>query len=144
MIRTVLVVAGLVFGMTASFAQNDPIAERQSEMKDNGRATRTGVGMVRGQDPFDLAKAQEVFNVYIHTADNFGKHFPDNSKTGKTSASPKIWDDRAGFDAALAKFGDDARKGLADTKDLESFKVAFAAVGRNCGICHEAFRVKQN
>ncbi|CAH1658537.1 Cytochrome c556 [Hyphomicrobiales bacterium] len=144
MIRSVLVVMGLVLGVTAGIAQTDPIAERQQEMKDNGQASRIGAGMVRGQEPFDLAKAQQVFNTYIHTADNFGKLFPDSSKTGKTAASPKIWEDRAGFDAALAKFGEEARKGLAETKDLETFKVAFSAIGRSCGACHEGFRVKQN
>ncbi|CAH1667221.1 MAG: cytochrome c [Chelatococcus sp.] len=144
MIRSVLVAMGLVLGVTAGIAQTDPIAERQQEMKDNGQASRIGAGMVRGQEPFDLAKAQQVFNTYIHTADNFGKLFPDSSKTGKTAASPKIWEDRAGFDAALAKFGDEARKGLAETKDLETFKVAFSAIGRSCGACHEGFRVKQN
>ena len=144
MIRSALVAAGLLLGVTVGIAQTDPIAARQQEMKNNGQASRIGAGMVRGQEPFDLAKAQQVFNTYIHTADNLGKLFPESSKTGKTAASPKIWDDRAGFDAALAKFGAEARKGLAETKDLESFKIAFAAVGRTCGACHEGFRVKQN
>jgi cytochrome c556 len=146
MIRFVVVAAGLFLGATVVLAQSeDPVALRQDLMKANGRAAKTATAMVRGQEPFDLAKAQEVLKTYVNTADKFGALFPETSKTGHdTTAAPKIWEDKAGFEAAIAKFGADARKGLTDTKDLETFKVAFTAVGRNCSSCHETFRIRKN
>jgi cytochrome c556 len=146
MIRFVLVAAGLCLGASVVLAQSeDPITMRQDLMKANGRAAKTATALVRGQAPFELAKAQEVLQTYVNTADKFGALFPETSKTGHdTTAAPKIWEDKAGFEAAIAKFGADARKGLADTKDLETFKVAFTAVGRNCSSCHETFRIKKN
>jgi cytochrome c556 len=146
MIRFVLAAAGICLGASIVLAQSaDPIAARQELMKANGRASRTGTAIVRGETPFDIAKAREVLQVYVNTAEKFGALFPEDSKTGgKTTAAPKIWEDKAGFDAALAKFGDDARKGLADTKDLESFKTAFAAIGKDCGACHQTYRVRRD
>ena len=143
MIRTVLVVAGLGLGLTAVMAQSNPIAERQQAMKAIGGATREGAAMAKGDVPFDAAKAQGVFKTYAASAKTFGGLFPESSKTGgDTTASPKIWEDQAGFKAALAKFEADAQAGAAVT-DLAGFRTAFGAVTKNCGTCHEVYRIKK-
>jgi cytochrome c556 len=69
--------------------------------------------------------------------------FPAASKTGDTRALPAIWDKPAEFSAAIAKFAADVKAAQASAKDLDSFKTAYAAIGRNCGSCHEAFRKPQ-
>ncbi len=143
MIRSVLVVAGLGLGLTAVMAQSNPIAERQQAMKAIGGATREGAAMAKGDVPFDAAKAQAVFKTYATSAKAFGTLFPESSKTGgDTTASPKIWEDQAGFKAALAKFEQDAEAGTTVT-DLAGFRTAFGAATKNCGTCHEAYRVKR-
>jgi cytochrome c556 len=141
MIRAVLAVAAIAaIGITAAVGQ-DVIAERQALMKKSGQEARLGTQMVRGEAPFDLAKAQGIFDVYIAKADQLERLFPASSKTGgDTRALPAIWDKPTEWKAAIQKFGTDAKKAKADTKDLESFKAAFAAAGRNCGSCHETFR----
>jgi cytochrome c556 len=99
--------------------------------------------MIKGEAPFDLAKAQGVFDVYVSSIGKFAMQFPAESKTGnETKASQKIWDDNAGFKAAVAKFEADAAAGKAATKDLDSFKVAFGAATQNCQSCHESYRLK--
>src|SRR3712207_9481367 len=90
MIRSLLVTSAILVGVTAVTAQNDPIAERKSIMRGNGAATRTGTQMIRGEVPFDLAKAKEVFTGIAAGMDRFPNLFPENSKTGDTKASPRI------------------------------------------------------
>lgn len=142
MIRTVLAIAALAVGVTAAVAQ-DPIAARKAVMKDVGAQARTGAGLMRGETPFDAAKAKAIFAAYAAAAEKMPGLYPDNSKTGgETSASPKVWEDKAGFAAAFAKFAKEAKEAEAKITDLDSFKAAFPAVGRNCGGCHETFRVK--
>lgn len=143
MIRTVLVVAGLGLGLTAVMAQSNPIAERQQIMKAVGGATREGAAMAKGDVAFDAAKAQAVFKTYADAASKMPALFPDSSKTGgDTTASPKIWEDQAGFKAAFVKFGQDAEAGAKAT-DLASFRTAFGAATKNCGGCHEVYRIKK-
>lgn len=143
--RIALVLLAAVFGATAVVAQSDPIAARKAMMKGNGAQARIGAAMVKGEAPFDLAKAKKVFATYQEAAEKMPALFPANSKTGgETTAAPKIWEDAAGFKAAFAKFGADAKAAEASVKDLDSFKAAFGTVAKNCGGCHETYRIKKS
>lgn len=143
--RIALVLLAAVFGATAVVAQSDPIAARKAIMKGNGAQARIGAAMVKGEAPFDLAKAKQIFVTYQEAATKMPDLFPANSKTGgETTAAPKIWEDAAGFKAAFAKFGADAKAAEASVKDLDSFKAAFGTVAKNCGGCHETYRVKKS
>ncbi len=102
MLRTVIAVAAIAVGVTVVAAQSDPIAARKALMKNMGAATKTGGGMAKGEVPYDQAKAQEIFATYIDVSAKMPALFPDNSKTGgETTASPKIWEDKAGFQKAF-------------------------------------------
>lgn len=144
LIRTACVIAAIAFSATAVIAQSDPISERKQTMKGVGGQARVGAQMVKGEAPFDLAKAQAVFATYASAAAKMPSLFPDNSKTGgETTASPKIWEDMNGFKAGFAKFEAESKAAQASVKDLDSFKTAFGAMGKNCGACHETFRIKK-
>ncbi|PTX55801.1 cytochrome c556 [Litoreibacter ponti] len=60
---------------------------------------------------------------------------------GKTRATPKIWEDSAGFQKASADMAA-AAKAMADVAgtDLASLQGAMGAVGGACGTCHKAYR----
>lgn len=144
MIRTSLVVAGLVFGLSAVMAQPNPIAERKETMKAVGAATRDGAAIAKGEAPFDAAKVAAIFKTYSDAAKKTPTLFPEDSKTGgETTASPKIWEDPAGFKAAFAKFDNEATAAAASATDLASFRTAFGQVTKNCGSCHETYRIKR-
>lgn len=144
MIRLALAAACLTLGFSAVIAQTNPITERQNTMKTIGAATRDGAAIAKGDAPFDAAKAQAIFKTYSDAAKKMGALFPDTSKSGeKTTASPKIWEDAAGFKAALAKFDTEASSASAASGDLAGFRTGFGNVTKNCGTCHEAYRVKR-
>jgi cytochrome c556 len=144
MTRTVLAVAALALGVVAANAQ-DPIAARKALMKATGGQAAQGAKFVKGEEPFDLAKAQAIFAQYQKTSADGKALFPANSKTGgDTAALPAVWEKKADFDAKLAKLGDDAKAASGKVKDLDSFKAAFSEVQRNCGGCHESYRAKKS
>jgi cytochrome c556 len=82
------------------------------------------------------------------TAQAVGSYFPEGSADPASSkASPKIWEDAAGFQAALTKFQTDVAAALeASGKDGPADKAAFAAAVQpvlgNCKSCHESYRLE--
>jgi len=144
MMRTVLAVAALAVSVAAANAQ-DPIAVRKSLMKSTGGQAAQGAKFMKGEEPFDLAKAQAIFAQYQKTSAEAVGLFPDNSKTGgETAALPAVWEKKADFDAKLARLGADAKDAAAKVKDFDSFKAAFPEIQKNCGGCHETYRAKKS
>ena len=140
-IRTGLAVAIIAVGITAVVA--DIISDRKDLMKRSGAQAKAGAALVAGREPFDLAKAKGVFELYIDKANKLPVLFAERPKAGeKTDAAPAIWDKAAEFKAQGEKFGRESKAALDATKDLESFKAQFAIVQQNCAGCHETFRIK--
>ena len=56
---------------------------------------------------------------------------------------PKVWENKADFEAKIAAFA----KAVADNKDkastLEELKIAFPNVSNACNNCHETYRRPQ-
>ena len=141
-------VAAAVLTVGLSFSVNagdDPIASRKAMMQTVKAATKLSVGMVKGERPFDPAVAELAVRAMNTAASGVVNFFPDNSKTGgKTTASPKIWEDMAGFKAKMAKFEADTAKAVkAAANGADAFKVAFGAATKNCKGCHQEYRVKK-
>jgi cytochrome c556 len=143
--RLLMAAAALAIGVTAVSAQSDPVAERKAIMKKNGDEAKIGAAMAKGEAPFDLAAAKTIFATYASAPAKVKPLFPETAKTGKDStAAPKIWEAKADFEARLDKLGTDSKAAEASVKDLDSFKTAFAAIGKDCGGCHETYRIKKN
>ena len=142
MIRTVLAVSVLAFGVTALSAQSDPIAARKAIMKANGEQAGIGAKMNRGEEPFDLAKAKKIFVTYQEVAKTHAL-WPDSSKTGDTAALPAVWENKADFEAKMTKLVNDAKAAEAAVKDVDTFKAQFTEVQKNCGGCHQTYRKRQ-
>jgi cytochrome c556 len=141
----VVAMSALAVVVTAAFAQEDPIKARQALMKSNGQQAALGAKMVKGEEPFDLAKAKAIFVTFQNAATKAPALFPDTSKTGgDTAADPKIWTNKADFDAMFVKLGADAKAAEGSVTDLDSFKAAFGNVGKDCGGCHQTYRIKKS
>ena len=142
MIRTALAVAVLAFGATALVAQGDPIAARRAIMKANGDHSKIATDMLEGKAPFNLDAAKKVFVTFAE-AEKVKTLFPDDSKTGgDTAALPAIWENKADFEAKLAKFVADSKAAGAATTNADTFKVQVTEVRKNCGGCHQTYRKK--
>jgi cytochrome c556 len=142
--RLVLAAAIVAFGVTAVMAQSDPIAARKALMKDNGNASRTAREMIDGKQPFDVGKAKAVLATFAATHDKAKAMWPDTSKTGDHASLPAIWENKADFDAKLAKFSADAKAAEAKVTNLDSFKAEMGEIGKSCGGCHNTYRKKQS
>jgi cytochrome c556 len=141
MIRTVFAVTALALGVTTAFA--DAIADRKALMKQIGAQAGQGGKFMKGEEPFDLAKAKNIFVVFATDGEKVAELFPDNSKTGDTRALPAIWEKMDDFKAKLTKFVADAKAAQAKVTDEASFKATFSEVTKNCGGCHQPYRKPQ-
>jgi cytochrome c556 len=145
--RTVVAVGALLLGIGAVMAQQNLVKQSQDTMKAN--AKNLGgvlIAMVKGEKPYDQATVDTALTQFEETAKKLPNLFPASVKgmkpEGDYSASPKIWEDKAGFDAKAASFGKVVSEAKGKIKDLDSLKATFPAVGKECGGCHETFRVK--
>ena len=148
--KRMLVIAGaLLLSVGAGIAQQDVVKQTQADMKANGKALG-GVltPMVKGDKPYDQAAVDEALKALDDTAKKLPTMFPASTKglkaEGDYSSSPKIWEDKAGFDAKIADFAKAISDAKAKIKDADSLKANFPAIGKACGGCHETYRVKNS
>ena len=143
--RIVFVASLLALGVTAAIAQSNVVEQRQALMKEMGAQTRPIGAMMRGQEPFDLAKAQAGLKVFSENSKKFVTLFPESSKNAeKTDALPTIWENKAKFETVGNKLSQDAQTAMANIKDEASFKTEMPKVLQNCGACHNDFRKKSS
>jgi cytochrome c556 len=133
--------------LSASAASADVVADRQAIMKAAGKAVGSIVPIAKGEAPFDAAAVAAAFAAINENAQKIdvAALFPEGSETGESTASPKIWEDIAGFHAAVDKYkADTAAAVAANSADLAAFQAQFGAVTKNCGSCHEVYRIKKD
>jgi cytochrome c556 len=146
MMRTVVVVGTLLLGIGAVVAQMDQVKQTQTIMKGNGKNAGALAAMVKGEKPYDQATVDTAIAQFDDTAKKLPTLFPESTKglkpEGDYYASPKVWEDKAGFDEHVASFAKAVSDAKGKIKDLDTLKVAFPVIGKQCGGCHETYRVK--
>jgi cytochrome c556 len=130
----------LASGAATVLGQADPIAARKALMKTNGEQARLAREMVEGKRVFSLEDAKKVFVTYAEAGEKVQALFPEGSNSGDTAALPAVWENKADFNARLAKFAADSKIAAEATKDLDSFKVQVTEVHKSCGGCHQTYR----
>lgn len=142
--RLILCTTMCVLIATVSFA--DPYADRSALMKSFGKAVGAMAGIAKGDTPFDAAAVAAGLNAINNSALKFdvAALFPAGSGGGESTASPKIWEDLAGFTAASDKYKADTAAAVASpAADLAAFQKQFGAITENCGACHSVYRIKK-
>lgn len=98
--------------------------------------------MANGRVPFDAAVATANAEIVATMATLPFAGFVDGTDKGDTRALPKIWTERAQFDAGAKKLQEETQKLVAAAKsnNLDQLKAAFGAVGQTCKACHDNYR----
>jgi cytochrome c556 len=145
--RIVVVAAVLAFSAGAVVAQQDQVKRTQTMMKDNGKNAGALSAMVKGEKPYDQSTVNAALAQFEDTAKNLPTLFPASMKglklEGDYDPSPKIWEDKAGFESQIQSFA----KVVADAKgkitNLDALKAELPVIGKQCGGCHETYRIKK-
>ncbi|WP_192183430.1 c-type cytochrome [Mesorhizobium amorphae] len=142
--KLVIAISMLAFAGSAAFA--DPITDRQALMKERGKIAGGLSKVVKGEEAFDAAAVLTALQSLQANAEKLDVDalFPAGSDKGDTKASPKIWEDTAGFKAANDKYVADVKAAVAAAPaDVDALKAQFNTIGGDCGTCHESFRIKK-
>jgi len=146
--KTLMMAAALaILSVSAASAQSDPVAVRKAIMASNGASAGLAVKLMKGEVRYDPAIAKAVLEAINVNALTIGNYFPEGSGSGReTEASPKIWEDPAGFAKIVAKFQADAGEALKaggkrGPADLAAFKTAIEPVFGDCKSCHQVYRL---
>lgn len=135
-----------VIGTGAVVAADEPQVVRQDMMKKVGGAMGALAGIAKGEKPYDAEVVKASLTTISETMKTFPDHFPAGSEAGhETEASPKIWENLDDFKAKAAKLGTDAEAVLAQLPaDQAAVGAALGGIGKDCGSCHESYRLKKN
>ena len=146
--RVLVVAATLLLGVGAVVAQQDVVKQTQTVMKGNGKNAGALAAIVKGEKPYDQATVDTALAQFEDTAKKLPTLFPESTKglkpEGDYSPSPKIWEDKAGFDAKIASFAKVVSEAKPKIRNLDTLKANFPAIGKECGACHETFRLKNS
>lgn len=135
----------LALGVTVALA--GPVEDRKALMKANGKAAGELAAMAKGEKPFDAAAVAAALNTLNEDTQKFdvATLFPAGSDQGDTTASPKIWEDMAGFAAKADEWKKAVTEAVAaNPQDVAALGPHLGAIGKACGGCHELYRVKKN
>lgn len=141
-----LIVAISLLAFTGSAALADPILDRQLLMKERGKVVGELAKVAKGEQAFDATQVATALQALQVNAEKFDAEvlFPAGSDTGDTTASPKIWEDMAGFKADADKFEADVKAAAAaPPADLDALKAQMGVIGSNCSTCHQNYRIKK-
>jgi cytochrome c556 len=137
--------AGITSSAQAQQKPEDVIKYRKAVMTIQAWHMRPMALMVKGQQPYDAAlftwNAGVVQSTSFMLPDAF---LPGSDKGAETKVHPQIWKDTEKFKQAMDRFNAEALKLVEAAKagNLEAVKGPFGAVAKNCGGCHETFRMK--
>ena len=142
MFRIAVPVIALAFA-SLSLAAHSPQHERHELMEDVGKAAKPVGKMLKGEAEFDASVFTASMTTMQAAAGKFGDLFPAGSETGEdTEAAPAIWEDRDGFNDALAAWADAVDAALAgEAATLEDAKPLAGAVFKTCKGCHDNYRI---
>ena len=149
MMRSMLAAAVLATGVATVAAQSDLVRERAELMYNQGEYVYGTLNkMVRGEIAYDQAKVDEAFAKLKEIAPKLSALYIETAKGQAPDAdyyaSEKVWQNKADFDARLAKLEKDINENAPKAKSLDGLKDARAVIVETCNGCHEVYRLKKS
>lgn len=129
---------------TIALAGDDPRHERHELMESVGDAAKPIGQMFKGERDYDAAIVMTSLETWHDVSTKFGDLFPPGSDTGEgTEAAPAIWEDREGFETALAEWRSATQNAIeAAPQTLEAAKPIVGQVFNTCKNCHDTYRIE--
>lgn len=147
--RTIVLTGALLLGAGVALAQSpqEQVEKTQLAMKSNLTSAIVLSDMARDKKPYDQAAVDKALAELDDVAKRFPSLFPECIKglkpaKGDFYTSPKVWTERADFEAYSATFVKAVAQAKAKIKDVDSLKAEFPDLNKVCMGCHEKFRVK--
>lgn len=129
-------------------AVREAIETRQASLKELGASMKTISDEVKESSPDMAAITEASGRINAHAA-LLGTWFPEGTGPAagiETEALDVIWEDRPGFEAAVARL--QAEAGAMATavasNDPAAVRTALPALGAACKNCHDNFRLQKN
>ena len=100
--------------------------------------------MLRGDAEYDVGVLMNSLETFGTVSEKFGNLFPQGSETGAdTEAAPAIWEDRAGFEQALADWREATGAAIAARpQSLDEARPVVGPVFNTCKGCHDDYRIE--
>jgi len=136
------VLVSVILASTVAVGGDDPAHERHELMEGVRDAAKPVGAMLQGELEYDADRVMQSLEVWAGAAEELGGLFPEGSEGGE--AAPAIWEDRAGFDAALAEWSD----AIAAAQDaapatLDEAGPTVGPVFNACKNCHDTYRIEE-
>ena len=147
-----LILLGAIFAVLAISACDAPTVaadgsahERHELMEGVGDAAKPIGKMFKGEADYDAATVMTSLQTFSDASLVFGDLFPAGSESAETSeAAPAIWEDREGFNEALAMWRDAVDAAIeAAPQTLDEAKPTVGPVFKTCKNCHDNYRIEK-
>jgi cytochrome c556 len=134
-------------GVALAQSPQEQVEKTQLAMKSNLTSAIVLSDIARDKKPYDQAAVDKALAELDDVAKRFPSLFPESIKglkpaKGDFYTSPKVWTERADFEAQSATFVKAVAQAKARIKDADSLKAEFPELNKVCMSCHEKFRVK--
>ena len=145
MIKRVLAATVLcLFGATVVVSAAGLAEPREAAMKKIGGAMGGLAAIAKGEKPYDAETVKTSLATISEAIKVFPTYFPPGSETDSKEASPKIWESMDDFKAHADKLGANAEALLAQLPaDQAAVGAAMGTLGKDCGACHQTYRLKK-
>lgn len=127
-----------------AIAQNAAVIEQRKKLfEEMDKGADDLDDMVRGKKKFDLAVVQKTLGTIVDDTKKVATLFPDDSKSGKTRALPRVWEEKARFDRQMDAYATETAAAAGGIKDEKTFRAAMPKVFGDCKVCHDDFRARR-
>ena len=149
MTMRILILLGAIFAIAAcdapTIADDGPAHERHELMEGVRDAAKPIGKMLKGEADYDAATVMTSLETFQDASLVFGDLFPAGSEAFETSeAAPAIWDDREGFNEALATWQEAVNAAIAAApQTLDEARPTVGPIFKTCKSCHDTYRIEK-
>lgn len=147
--KIMLTLVPICMGLSVGAHAQDATLPSTALMKEQQTALyRNLSAMMKGEAPFSADAAKKNIAVLFDTSQRIPAAFPESLKGRVTpdaryASSPKVWEQRAEFEAKAKFLVDELKATEASFQTLEGLKTSYPRVNEACNSCHEVFRLRR-